>query len=122
MGMGHGKWAINTVAVQSLVNTLASLHAVRWLANVPPAAFDKPQLVATFTTSADDKAQHKVTISGPSADGTSTARTDEHEGTFLVSSSNLSALRGALAQAPSPSPAASASPSVAASPVAPPTP
>ena len=117
-----GNGPINTVAVQSLVNTLASLHAVRWLANVPPAAFDKPQLVATFTTSADDKAQHKVTISGPSADGTSTARTDEHEGTFLVSSSNLSALRGALVQPPFPSPAASASPSVATSPVAPPTP
>jgi len=117
-----GNGPINTVAVQSLVNTLASLHAVRWLANVPPAAFDKPQLVATFTTSADDKAQHKVTISGPSADGTSMARTDEHEGTFVISSSDLSALRGALGQAPSPSPAASASPSVATSPVAPPTP
>ncbi len=117
-----GNGPINTVTVQSLVNTLASLHAVRWIANIPPAAFDKPQLVATFTTSTDDKAQHKVTISGPSADGTSMARTDEHEGTFVISSSDLSALRGALGQAPSPSPAASASPSVAASPVAPPTP
>ncbi len=117
-----GNGPINTVTVQSLVNTLASLHAVRWIANIPPAAFDKPQLVATFTTSTDDKAQHKVTISGPSADGTSMARTDEHEGTFVISSSDLSALRGALGQAPSPSPAASASPSVATSPVAPPTP
>jgi hypothetical protein len=117
-----GNGPINTVAVQSLVNTLASLHAVRWLANVPPAAFDKPQLVATFTTSADDKAQHKVTISGPSADETSMARTDEHEGTFVISSSDLSALRGALVQLPFQSPAASASPSVATSPVAPPTP
>ena len=117
-----GDGPINTVTVQSLVNTLASLHAVRWIANIPPAAFDKPQLVATFTTSTDDKAQHKVTISGPSADGTSMARTDEHEGTFVISSSDLSALRGALGQAPSPSPAASASPSVAASLVAPPTP
>ena len=117
-----GDGPINTVTVQSLVNTLASLHAVRWIANIPPAAFDKPQLVATFTTSTDDKAQHKVTISGPSADGTSMARTDEHEGTFVISSSDLSALRGALGQAPSPSPAASASPSVAVSPVAPPTP
>ncbi|TMP95235.1 MAG: DUF4340 domain-containing protein [Verrucomicrobia bacterium] len=117
-----GDGPINTVTVQSLVNTLASLHAVRWIANIPPAAFDKPQLVATFTTSTDDKAQHKVTISGPSADGTSMARTDEHEGTFVISSSDLSALRGALGQPPSPSPAASASPSVATSPVAPPTP
>ena len=117
-----GDGPINTVTVQSLVNTLASLHAVRWIANIPPAAFDKPQLVATFTTSTDDKAQHKVTISGPSADETSMARTDEHEGTFVISSSDLSALRGALVQPPFPSPAASASPSVATSPVAPPTP
>ena len=117
-----GNGPINAVTVQSLVNTLASLHAVRWIANIPPAAFDKPQLVATFTTSADDKAEHKLTIGGPSADGTSMARTDEHEGTFVISSSDLSALRGALVQPPSPSPAASASPSVAASPVAAPTP
>jgi Domain of unknown function (DUF4340) len=117
-----GNGPINTVTVQSLVNTLASLHAVRWVANIPPATFDKPQLVATFTTSADDKAQHKVTISGPSADGTSMARTDEHEGTFVISSSDLSALRGALVLPPSPSPTASAAPSVATSPVAAPTP
>src|SRR5438132_5314846 len=40
-----GSGPINPVNVQSLVNTLASLHAIRWVANVPPAAFDKPQLV-----------------------------------------------------------------------------
>ena len=117
-----GNGPINTVNVQSLVNTLASLHAVRWIANIPPPAFDKPQLVATFTTSPDDKTQHKLTIGGPSADGPSVAQTGEHEGTFVISNSDLSALRAALAQPPSPSPAASASPSVATSPVAAPTP
>jgi hypothetical protein len=117
-----GSGAINTVNVQSLVNTLASLHAVRWVANVSPTTFDKPQLVATFTTSPDDKAQHKLTIGGPSPDGTSMARTDEHEGTFVISSSDLKALRAELVQPPSPSPAASASPSVATSSVAAPTP
>jgi len=117
-----GSGPINTVNVQSLVNTLASLHAVRWVANVPPTTFDKPQLVATFTTSPDDKAQHKLTIGGPSAGGTSMARTDEQEGAFAISNPDLSALRAALAQPPSPSPSASASPSVATSPVAAPTP
>ena len=117
-----GSGPINPVNVQSLVNTLASLHAIRWVANVPPAAFDKPQLVATFTTSPDDKAPHKLTISGPSPEGTSMARTDEHEGTFVISNSDLSALRAALMQPPSPSPAASASPSVGTSPVVAPTP
>jgi Domain of unknown function (DUF4340) len=117
-----GSGPINTVNVQSLVNTLASLHAVRWVANVPPTAFDKPELVATFTTSADDNAQHKLTIGGSSPDGTSMARSDEHEGTFVISGSDLKALRAELVQPPSPSPAASASPSLATSPVAAPTP
>src|SRR2546421_4272085 len=117
-----GNGPINTVNVQSLVNTLSSLHAVRWIVNVPPAIFDKPQLVATFTTSPDDKAQHKLTIGQPSPDGTSMALTDEDEGTFVISNSDLKALRAALVQPQSPLPAASASPSVATSPVASPTP
>jgi len=117
-----GNGPINTVTVQSLVNTLASLHAVRWIANVPPATFDKPELVLSFTTSPDDKAQHKLRIAGLSPDGTSLAQTDEHEGIFVISNSDLKALRAALVQPPSPSPAASASPSVATSPVTAPTP
>src|SRR5207237_6389729 len=59
-----GNGPINTVTVQSLVNTLASLHAVRWIANIPQAAFDKPQLIATFNTTTYDKAQRKLSISG----------------------------------------------------------
>jgi hypothetical protein len=108
--------------VQALLNTLASLHAVRWIANVPPGTFDKPSLVISFTTSPDDKAQHKLTIGGPSSDGTSMARTDEHEGTFVIGNSGLRALRTELVQPPSPSPSASASPSVASSPMTAPTP
>src|SRR5205814_8941862 len=81
-----GNGPINTVAVQALVNTLASLHAVRWLANVPPAAFDKPQLVATFTTSADDKAPHQVPIHRPLSEGNATGLHDGHESTIHISS------------------------------------
>jgi hypothetical protein len=117
-----GSGAINTVNVQSLVNTLASLHAVRWIANVPPGTFDKPSLVVSFTTSTDDKAQHKLTIGGASPDGTSIARADEHEGAFVISNSDVKALRAAVVQPPSPSPAPSVSPSVATSPTAAPTP
>src|SRR5256886_1097076 len=35
-----GSGPINTVKVQALLNTLASLHAVRWIANVPPGTFE----------------------------------------------------------------------------------
>jgi hypothetical protein len=117
-----GSGPINTVKVQALLNTLASLHAVRWIANVSPGTFDKPALVISFTTSPDDKAQHKLTIGEPSSDGTSMARTDEHEGTFVIGNSDLRVLRAELVQPASPSTSASASPSVASSPVTAPTP
>lgn len=116
-----GSGAINTVSVQSLANTLASLHAIHWVANAAPAAFSKPQIVVTFTTSPDDKAQHKLMVGGSSPDGTALARTDEHEGTFAISSPDLKALQADLVQPATPSPAASAPPS-ATSPVVTPTP
>ncbi|PYK68384.1 MAG: hypothetical protein DME45_07710 [Verrucomicrobia bacterium] len=117
-----GSGPINTVKVQSLLNTLASLHATHWVANAPAAAFEKPQLVITFTTSPDDKTQHKLTVGGSSPDGTAIARTEEHEGTFAISSPDLKALRADLVQPATPSPTASVSPSVGTSPVAMPTP
>src|SRR5438874_7907708 len=117
-----GGGPINTVNVQSLLNTLASLHATHWVANAPAAAFEKPQLVIIFTTSPDDKAQHKLTVGGSSPDGTAIARTEEHESTFAISSPDLRALRADLVQPATPSPTASVSPSVGTSPVAMPTP
>ncbi|HET7227960.1 MAG TPA: DUF4340 domain-containing protein [Chthoniobacterales bacterium] len=116
-----GSGPINTVNLQSLVNALASLHATHWVESVPAATFAKPQLVISFTTSPDDKAQHKLTLAASSPDGTAMARTDEHEGTFAISSPNLKALRADLVLPATPSPAASASPSAAISPVATPT-
>ena len=116
-----GSGPINSVNVQSLVNTLASLHATHWVANAPADTFAKPQLVITFTTSADDKTQHKLTVGASSPAGTAMARTDEHEGTFAISSPNLKTLRADLVL-PATSPAASASPSGATSPIATPTP
>ena len=118
-----GSGPINTANVHSLLNTLASLHATHWVANAPAAAFEKPQLVIAFTTSADDKAQHKLTLGISSPDGTAMARTDEHEGTFAISSPDLKALRADLVQPATPSPTVSVSPSMGPSPaVAMPTP
>jgi Domain of unknown function (DUF4340) len=108
-----GGGAINATNVQSLLNTLTSLRAVRWVVNAPPTAFEKPQFVITFTTSPDDKAVHKLTIGGPAGNGMWLARTDEREGTFVVSNPDLNALRLSLTQTatPSPTPGVSASPS-----------
>ncbi|PYL65691.1 MAG: hypothetical protein DMF25_02670 [Verrucomicrobia bacterium] len=110
-----GSGTIDQINVQSLLNTLAMLHAVRWVgAATPPHAFEKSQLVATFATSPDDKAMHKLTVGGAAGDGMWFARADEHEGTFLLSTLDLNALKLPLVSQSSPSP--SQTPSVVTSP------
>src|SRR5450432_3156170 len=116
-----GETPIDTTNVQSLVNTLASLHAVRWAGATTPAhGFEKPQLVLTFTTSADNKASHQLTISDPTEDGMWYAKIDEREGTFVISNPDLTGLRLPLARpaAASPAPNGSPAPSAISSPVA----
>ena len=103
-----GSGQINQANVQSLLNTLASLHAVRWLgATTPQHGFEKPQLVLGFTTSPDNKASHKLAVGAQNNDGTWCARVDGREGTFAISNADFSALKLPLeAQAAaSPSPA-----------------
>src|SRR6266576_5505198 len=100
-----GNGLIDTGNVQSLLNTLASLRAVRWVGNdVPAQAFARPQLIVTFTTSSDDKTVHKLLVGSPAADNMPLARTDEREGTFVINNPDLNALRLPLVQPPAPSP------------------
>src|SRR3954470_4998859 len=105
-----GTEPINTVSVQSLLNTLTALRAARWAgATTPASGLDKPHVTITFTTSPDDKAMHKLVIGGSAGDGMWFARTDEREGAFVISNPDLNAFKLPLVAAPSPSPAASAS-------------
>ena len=105
-----GTGAIDQVNVQSLLNTLSMLHAVRWVGSTAPQhAFEKPQLVITFTTSPDDKASHKLTVGAAAPDGMWFARVDEREGTFVISNPDFNALRLSLMKPVEPSPAVSAS-------------
>jgi len=115
----HWNWAkgsgpINQTNLQSLLNSLATLHAVRWIGSTTPAhAFDKPRLVVTFTTSPDDKTTHTLTIGAPTLDGMSFAKVDEREGTFALNNPDLNVLKlplvGQESPSPSPSPTGSAS-------------
>jgi hypothetical protein len=101
--------AIDEVNVQSLLNTLSMLHAVRWVGSTAPQhAFEKPQLVITFTTSPDDKASHKLTVGAAAPDGMWFARVDEREGTFVISNPDFNALCLSLVKPVEPSPAVSA--------------
>ena len=100
-----GTGQIDTTNVQSLVNTLSSLHATRWLgATKPQDGLEKPQLTLAFTTSADDKASHRLIIGAPANDGTFYARVDGREGTFAISNSDLNSLKLPLVAQPSPTP------------------
>jgi hypothetical protein len=105
-----GTEPINTVNVQSLLNTLTVLRAVRWTGATTPAhGFDKPQVTIAFTTSPDDKSVHKLVVGASAGQGMWFARTDEREGTFVLSNPDLNAFKLPLVAMPSPSPAASAS-------------
>jgi hypothetical protein len=100
-----GSGEIDGTNVRSLLNTLSSLHAVRWLgATKPQDGFEKPQLTLAFTTSPDNKASHKLTIGAPVNDGTWCAHVDGREGTFVISNSDLNSLRLPLVAQPLPMP------------------
>jgi hypothetical protein len=103
-----GNEPINSVNVQSLLNSLSTLRAVRWAGATTPAhGLDKPQLTIAFTTSPDDKAAHKLVIGAAAGEGMWFAHVDEREGTFVISNPDLNAFKLPLVAAPSPSPAAS---------------
>ena len=105
----QGEGAIDTADLQSLLNTLASLRAVRWVgATKPEHGFEKPQLVITFTTSPDDKTLHKLTIGNRSNDAMWFAKVDGRDGTFVISNPDFTALKLPLVKAAPASPAPSA--------------
>jgi hypothetical protein len=100
-----GTGQIDGTNVQSLLNTVSSLHAVRWLgATKPQDGFGKPQLTLAFRTSSDDKESHKLVIGAVANDGAWCAHVDGHEGTFVISNSDLNSLRLPLVAQPSPAP------------------
>ena len=102
-----GSGDINQANVQSLLNTLSSLHAVRWLgATTLQHGFEKPQLVVAFTTSPDNKTSHKLTVGAQNDDGTWCTRLEGRDGAFAISNPDLKTLKLPLAgqAAGSPSP------------------
>jgi Domain of unknown function (DUF4340) len=100
-----GSGQINQTNVQSLLNTLSNLRAVRWAGpTVAQQGFEQPQLAITFTTSPDDKVSHKLLVGSAAGNGTWFARTEEREGTFIIRDSDLNTLKLTLMAASSPTP------------------
>jgi hypothetical protein len=106
-----GSGEINQANLQSVLQSLSSLHAVRWLgATTPQHGFEKPQLVLAFTTSPDNKVSHRLTVGAQNNDGTWCARVDGREGTFSVSNSDLTTLKLPLEAQATASPSARTTP------------
>jgi hypothetical protein len=73
-------------------------------------------LVLTFTTSPDDKAEHKLTIGNQTPDGMWFAKVDGRAGTFVLSSPDANVFKQSLGKPtamPAGSPSATPSPSPA---------
>ena len=106
---------LNKINVDTLVNTLAGLRAVRWVgATAPEHGFDKPAVKIAFTTS--DKKSHKLVIGAKTPEGMWFAAADEASTVFVVNDPDESALQIQLMQsalpAASPKPGASPSPAL----------
>jgi hypothetical protein len=119
MGAAEGNEPVNQVNVQSLLNTLSDLRAVRWEGTAtPPQAFDQTQITITFTTAADEKTTHKLVVGAPAGGGMWFGRVEGREGVFVLNNPDFNALRLPIgeppaqptAPAPPAAPAASASP------------
>ncbi|MBA3831907.1 MAG: DUF4340 domain-containing protein [Chthoniobacterales bacterium] len=115
-----GDAAVDDTDVQSLINTLASLRAVRWAgATTSAQGFEQAQLVLTFAASPDPKTLHKLTIGGRTDNTMWFAKVDSRDGTFVISNPDFTAfklpLTKAAARAAPSLPAASSMPSPAVS-------
>src|SRR5437660_1852823 len=112
-----GSGAINQANLQSLLTALSTLHAVRWLGTTTPQqGFDKPQLVLSFTTSADNKTSYKLTVGAQNNDSTYSARVEGRDGTFTISGSDFNNLKLPLETQDIASPPPIAAPSPTATP------
>ncbi len=82
--LAKGDGNLNQINVQSLVNTLASLRAVRWNGPVKPEdGFEKPAAVVTFKTSGN--VTGKITVGALAADGMWNATAEGLTGVFALS-------------------------------------
>jgi hypothetical protein len=98
--LAKGDGVVSQGAVESLVNTLANLRAVRWAGATVAATqgLEKPNMVISFTLA--DKKAGKLSIGGNTADESWFATLEGRTGTFLLSRPDFDALNGSLVETP----------------------
>ncbi len=113
--LAKGDGNLNQVSVQSLVNTLANLRAVRWIGGAKPEdGLEKPAVVVSFKTSGNGSG--KITVGALAADGMWSATAEGLTGVFAMSKPDeeafvLPLLEKPAAVAPPAQPAATVPPS-----------
>ncbi|MDQ3623374.1 MAG: hypothetical protein M3463_12930, partial [Verrucomicrobiota bacterium] len=96
-----GDEKVNPGNVQSLINTLAGLRAVRWAgATTPEHGLDTPEVIVAFKTTGN--ASGKLTVGAKTPDELWHAGADGFTGTFLASRPDVEALQLALIDKPAP--------------------
>lgn len=97
-----GDGAVNQVSVESLVNTLSKLRAVRWAGTTKAAeqGLDKPAIVVTFTLA--DKTTGKLNIGSANPDLLRHGTAEGKTGTFLLNKPDVSAFEATLIEVQKP--------------------
>ena len=112
--LSKGTGPLDETKTQSIVNTLARLHAVRWVgARKPTYNLDTPVMTLTFATGGDPKGGGKLMLGGLSPEQMGYGRVEGRDGAFLISRPDYETLTASLV----PTPAPAATPIPAATPV-----
>jgi len=107
--LAKGDDKVNTINVQSLVNTLANLRAVRWLgATLPDHNLGNPDTVVTFKTSGNTSG--KLTLGAADSNEMRFASAEGLNGTFLMPKPDYEAFVAQLLDKPVGAPAATPAP------------
>ena len=116
LAKGDGK--VNQTNIQSLVNTLATLRAVRWIGEAKPEhGLDKPALTVTFKTSG--KVDGKIVAGAATADGLHYAAAEGLTGAFAISHPDFTAFELPIIDKPAANPAPAAATPTPGTPVVP---
>ena len=101
--LSKGTGPLDQAKVQSVVNTLSRLHAVRWVGPVKPEyGLDAAGTTLSFEGTGDPKTRRTVVIGGLTPDQMGYAKADGKDGAFLISRPDYDTLLQPLVPPPAP--------------------
>jgi hypothetical protein len=101
-----GTGPVDQAKVQSTINTLSHLHAVRWVGAVKPEyALDPTATTLSFAATGDPKTRRTLVLGALTPDQMAYARVDGKDGAFLVSRPDYDTILAPLVPLPAATPA-----------------